>query len=67
MQGSRYYIEGPNSWTWTWGKQGWAEWSPSLIDWLAKQPGTLFVGLSDLDGASIKPRDVNRRTSWFAK
>jgi hypothetical protein len=66
-QGSRYYVEGPNSWAASWGKAGWAEWSPTLIDWLATQRGTLFVGLSDLDGVSIKPRDVNRRTSWFAK
>ncbi len=66
-EGARYFVEGPNSWSTTWGQGGWSEWSPSLIDWLARQPGTLFVGLSDLDGAAITPREINRRDSWFAK
>ena len=67
LQGSRNYVEGPNSWTASWGNGGWAEWSPGLIDWLATQPGTLFVGMSDLDGTAIKRREVNRRLAWFAK
>lgn len=67
-EGSRYFVEGPNSWTKTWGASGWAEWSPSLIDYLAKQRNVLFVGLSDMNGDSIRPRQVNRRVdSWFTK
>lgn len=67
-QGSRYYLEGPNSWTKSWAAGGWAEWAPSLIDYLVKQSGTLFVGLSDMDGDSIRPRQVNRAVdSWFSR
>jgi len=44
-----------NSWSNTWGQNGWAEWSPTAIRQMLKSRSTTFIGLSDMP--NMKPRE----------
>jgi hypothetical protein len=46
-----------NSWSKTFGNQGWQEWSPTAIEQMLKSNRTTFVGLSDLP--NVKPRELS--------
>lgn len=67
-EGSRYCFEGPNSYGTTWGNSGWAEWRPSLIDWLMNYRGSFVVGFSGMRQEEAVARPVNYLTqSSFLK
>lgn len=66
MMGSRMYAEGPNSWTEAFGEKGWGYWSPSLLDYLFKYPGSVVIGVSGMAEDKAVARPLNRRRdSWF--
>lgn len=62
-EGSRYFFEGPNSYSKNWGAQGWAEWSPSLIDWLMRYRGSVVIGFSGMRDEEAVARPLNYLTS----
>lgn len=57
----RKYLWLANSWSESWGRNGWAEVSPAAVDQMARNPGTVMIGLSDM--STPRPRSIN----WIGK
>jgi Papain family cysteine protease len=61
----RRYLWLANSWSSTWGNNGWAEVAPVAVDQMGAHPFTTMVGLSDL--SVPVPRNINwQQESIFA-
>jgi hypothetical protein len=50
----RPYCWMMNSWSKTWGNNGWAEWSPNAINQMLASRWAVFIGVSDMP--NVKPR-----------
>lgn len=51
----RNYLWGPNTWGKGWGNQGWAEWSPSVVDSICSRQTA--IGFSNME--EYKPEQPN--------